>query len=123
MDGGSLAPLGGFVFVSLCYLVRRCVLQLAALHFRSIDFTELEIVELRHELGVLRRQRRRPVMTETDRLFLAAASRQGSRRNGSHLRERRSACALIDGPLSPSRAHRVCAWCPLSAGPEQTGQL
>jgi len=42
---------------------------------RSEDFKELEIVVLRHELSVLRRQARRPQLTATDRVFLAAASR------------------------------------------------
>jgi len=60
---------------SLCYLVFRCVLQLALLRPRSEDFKELEIVVLRHELSVLRRQTRRPQLTATDRLFLTAASR------------------------------------------------
>src|SRR6266849_8395661 len=66
---------GGFVFLSLCYLALRRVLQLAALRFRSNDLKELEIVVLRHELAILRRRTRRPAMTWTDRLFLAAAGR------------------------------------------------
>jgi putative transposase len=37
-------------------------------------FKELEIVVLRHELSVLRRQTRRPQLTTSDRVFLAAAS-------------------------------------------------
>jgi putative transposase len=36
---------------------------------------ELEIAVLRHQLAILRRQRKRPVMTTVDRLFLTAASR------------------------------------------------
>jgi hypothetical protein len=63
------------VFFSLCYMVLRWVLQLAALHVRSIEFKELEIVVLRHEVAILRRRTRRPPMTWTDRLLLAAASR------------------------------------------------
>jgi len=63
------------VLLSLCYVVLRRVLQLAALRFRSTDFKDLEIVVLRHELAILRRRTRRPAMTWTDRLFLAAASR------------------------------------------------
>jgi hypothetical protein len=51
------------------------VLQLAALRLRSEEFKELEIVVLRHELAVLRRQVARPELTPADRLFLAAASR------------------------------------------------
>jgi putative transposase len=63
------------VFFSLCYLVLRSVLQFAALRFRSTDFKELEIVVLRHELAILQRRPRRPRMTWTDRIFLAAAGR------------------------------------------------
>jgi transposase InsO family protein len=43
--------------------------------FRPADFKELEIVVLRHELCVLRRQMRRPAIGPADRLILAAASR------------------------------------------------
>jgi putative transposase len=64
------------VFLALCYVVLRRVLQLAALRLRSNEFKELEIVVLRHELGILRRRTRRPAMTWTDRLFLAAARRR-----------------------------------------------
>jgi hypothetical protein len=63
------------VFLSLCYLVLRWVLRIAAWRFRSNDLKELEIVVLRHELAILRRRTRRPAPTWTDRLFLAAASR------------------------------------------------
>jgi putative transposase len=61
--------------LSLCYLVLRRVLPLAALRLRSDEFKELEIVVLRHELTVLRRQLARPQLTSADRVFLAAASR------------------------------------------------
>ena len=63
------------MFLSLCYVVLRRILQLAVLLVRSNDFKELEIVVLRHELAILRRRTRRPLVTWTDRLFLAAASR------------------------------------------------
>ena len=53
----------------------RCLLHLVLLRPRSHDFKELEIVVLRHELAVLRRQTRRPHLTMADRIFLAAASR------------------------------------------------
>jgi putative transposase len=42
---------------------------------RSEGFKELEIVVLRHELSVLRRQTARPQLQPSDRLLLAAASR------------------------------------------------
>jgi hypothetical protein len=54
------------VFWSLCYVVLRRALQLAALRFRSDDFKELEIVVLRHELAVLRRQAGRPQLRPAD---------------------------------------------------------
>jgi putative transposase len=63
------------LFWSVCYLAFRCVLQLVLLGHRSTEFKELEIVVFRHQLAVLRRQKRRPQLTPTDRLLLAAASR------------------------------------------------
>jgi len=61
--------------VSLLYLLFRRAFAVAALRLRSREFKELEIVVLRHELAVLRRQVSRPRLDETDRVFLAAASR------------------------------------------------
>jgi hypothetical protein len=44
----------------------------AALRLRSREFKELEIVVLRHELAVLRRQVAQPQLHESERVFLAA---------------------------------------------------
>jgi hypothetical protein len=63
------------LFWSFSYLVCRCLLQLVLLRRRSDAFNELEIVVLRHELSVLRRQATRPQLTMADRVLLAAASR------------------------------------------------
>ncbi|MCA1681122.1 MAG: integrase core domain-containing protein [Actinobacteria bacterium] len=63
------------MFGSFCYLAFRCVLQLVLLRRRSQGFKELEIVVLRHELSILRRQAQRPHLRSSDRLFLTAASR------------------------------------------------
>jgi putative transposase len=60
--------------VSLLYLLFRRALAVAALRLRSREFKELEVVVLRHELAVLRRQVARPRLDERDRVFLAAAS-------------------------------------------------
>jgi putative transposase len=64
------------LFWSFAYLALRCLLQLVLLRRRSEKFKELEIVVLRHELSVLRRQIARPRLESDDRLLLAAASRQ-----------------------------------------------
>ena len=42
--------------LSVCYVALQRVLELIFLLFRSPEFKELEIVVLRHELAVLRRQ-------------------------------------------------------------------
>jgi putative transposase len=59
--------------VSLLYLLFRRALAVAALRLRSREFKELEIVVLRHELAVLRRQISCPRLDARDRIFLAAA--------------------------------------------------
>jgi hypothetical protein len=55
----------------MCGRVRALVL----LCFRSSEYKELEIVVLRHEIAVLRRQVSCPALRPADRAFLAAASR------------------------------------------------
>jgi len=63
------------VLASLLYVMLGRVMTLVLLCFRSSDYKELEIVVLRHEIAVLRRQVSRPAMQPADRVFLAAASR------------------------------------------------
>jgi hypothetical protein len=63
------------MLASLLYLVLRRLLSLVATNHRSDDAAQIEILVLRHQLGVLRRQVKRPVYRRRDRALLAAASR------------------------------------------------
>lgn len=61
------------MLLSIAYLLFRTFLRLLPRYRR--DSRDLEIVVLRHQLRVLRRQVDRPEMRHRDRVFLAAASR------------------------------------------------
>ena len=60
---------------SLVYLVVRNLFALVWLLGRPRRSKELEILTLRHELAILRRQGSRPKLTRADRTLLAALSR------------------------------------------------
>jgi putative transposase len=60
------------VIWSFVYLALRRALELILLCFRSADAKEIEILVLRHELAVLRRQHPPPRLQPTDRALLAA---------------------------------------------------
>src|SRR5438552_10547651 len=63
------------VFWSFVYACVVRLVELVVWMFRSRDAKEVEILVLRHELGVLRRQVHRPALRPADRAFLAALSR------------------------------------------------
>jgi hypothetical protein len=69
------------VLVSFVYVVACRLFALVLLLARSDRSKELELLVLRHELSILRRQARRPQLTEGDRLVLAALSRVMPRRS------------------------------------------
>ena len=60
---------------SFVYLVVRNLFALLWLVGRRRRWKELEILVLRHELAILRRERSRPRLTRADRALLAALSR------------------------------------------------
>ncbi len=60
---------------SFVYLVVRNLFALVWLLARPRRSKELEILVLRHELAILRRQAVRPTLTRADRVLLAALSR------------------------------------------------
>ena len=60
---------------SFLYLVVRNLFALVWLLARSRRSKDLEILVLRHELAILRRQAARPKLTRADRALLAALSR------------------------------------------------
>jgi putative transposase len=68
------------VLVQFVYLVACRLFALVLLLARGDRSKELELLVLRHELSILRRQARRPKLTESDRLVLAALSRVTPRR-------------------------------------------
>jgi putative transposase len=66
---------GGHVVWSFVYLALCRVLECIVLCYRSSEAKEIEILALRHELAVLRRQHPRPHLQPSDRALLAALSR------------------------------------------------
>jgi putative transposase len=68
------------VVASVLYVLFRRMLNLLTVKFRSETSKDLEIVVLRHELAILRRQVSRPQLSDADRVFLVAASRLVPRR-------------------------------------------
>jgi hypothetical protein len=75
---------------SFVYVALRRVLGLVVLRGRSQRAKDLELIVLRHEIEVLRRQVRRVELRPADRAFLAAASRVLSRRSWGCFADRRS---------------------------------
>ena len=69
------------MIVSLAYVLVCCLFAFVVLLARGDRSKEIEILVLRHELLVLRRQVRMPQFTPRDRLILAALSRVLPRRS------------------------------------------
>ena len=60
---------------SILYALIRLILDLMSLQFRDSAARDVELLVLRHEVSVLRRQTKRPPWRPGDRLIFAALSR------------------------------------------------
>jgi hypothetical protein len=65
----------GVMSASLVYLLLRQILQMLAQLARDGGAKDVELLVLRHEVAVLRRQVHRPQLQPADRVVLAALSR------------------------------------------------
>ncbi|MHB1887094.1 MAG: integrase, partial [Acidimicrobiales bacterium] len=59
-----------FLYRAFCRLI-----QLIGLNFRRDTYLAIEVVMLRHEVGILRRKVRRPALEPADRAVLAGLAR------------------------------------------------
>jgi hypothetical protein len=90
---------------SFAYLAVRNLFALVWLLARPRRSKELEILVLRHELAMLRRQARRPKLTRADRTLLAALSRSLPRALGrvSRSSPRRCCFGTVSWSLAAGR--------------------
>jgi hypothetical protein len=102
VTGWAVTAILAGVVVSFGYLILRQVLQLLLQVMRGERSKEIEILVLRHQIAVLRRQVARLDLEPTDRAILAGLSRLLARRRWSTLvRHCRDAAALAPQPDRP----------------------
>ncbi len=102
---------------SLVYLLARRLFELLILHARTDASKDVEILVLRHEVSVLRRQVTRPQLRSTDRALLAALSaglpriRVGFQKSATDAEQQLHAArsySLIRPPRTGRRV--ICSW-------------
>jgi hypothetical protein len=107
---------------SFLYVALRRTLELLVLRHRTERSKDLELVVLRHELQVLRRQVARPRLVPADRAFLAAASRVLHRSQWRVVSRRAGdadelAPQVGGSPMDPSMSQRCYEWSRMSEPP------
>lgn len=90
------------MLIALIYSCLRLLLDLADVRVRDLS-PQAELLLLRHELRVLRRQIKRPQLTPADRLIMAACYRLVSRPALGGLQEDQAAAAANSPEYSRSR--------------------
>jgi hypothetical protein len=88
---------------ALMYALTRRVLGLMVLGVRGEAAKDVELLVLRHEVAVLRRQVARPALQPADRVLLAALSRRFPR-----ARWAAASCTTTAAPPDPPQAQRRC---------------
>ena len=91
---------------SLVYLLFRQVLQMLTQLAREGGAKDVELLVLRHQVAVLRRQVHRPDLDPADRVVLAALSR---RRPGCATRACESGCIQRPGQGRSEEGREACA--------------
>jgi hypothetical protein len=99
------------MILSLLYWGLRRLLELVVIALRSEEAKEVEILVLRHQLCVLKRQVKRPDLKPHDRAILAAASRVLPKSRWPHCSSvpRRSSAGTARSWRVVGRAHGVKA--------------
>jgi putative transposase len=97
LPGAKVGRIGGVAF-SFLYLALRALLGALVRSRRGLDVRDIELLVLRHELEILRRQVARPKPTMVDRALLAAAA---------HYLPRSSRAARLVTPWTLLRWHRA----------------
>src|SRR5437667_3477262 len=105
---------------SFLYLAIRALFGALVPSRRGLHVKDVELLVLRHELEILRRQVVRPKLRMVDRALLAAAACHLPRSSrGAASGDPADAAALAPGPCSPEVA--AGAWCTWTAEPAGRG--
>src|SRR4051812_15081678 len=103
--------------VSLVYLLLRRVLQMLTQLARDDVAKDVELLVLRHQVAVLRRQVHRPRLQPSDRVVLAALSRSSPASAGRSSSSTRPSCCAVPRSGAVGRVARPPSPRPGAAAP------